>query len=75
MMQTDIRVKAEGLGFVLKSITTFLVLLIDATHHDTPGEWALLAFAIGQFVYCITTLAIYVSHYGIKPLLPYAASK
>jgi oligosaccharide translocation protein RFT1 len=73
-METHIRVRAEGIGVVLKSIATFLVLLLDARVHDTPGEWALLAFAAGQLVYGATSLVVYVSYYGVDPLLPKSLS-
>ncbi|RDX47405.1 Rft-1-domain-containing protein [Lentinus brumalis] len=50
-----VRVRAEGTAVMLKTITTFLVLVA------TTEEWALVAFALGQTVYGLTMFLSFVA--------------
>ncbi|KAI0628828.1 Rft-1-domain-containing protein [Trametes polyzona] len=47
-LRFQVRVRAEGTAVVLKTITTFLVLV------SASEDWALVAFALGQTVYGLT---------------------
>lgn len=49
-LRFHVRVRAEGTAVMLKTITTFLVLVA------TSEEWALVAFALGQTAYGLTML-------------------
>lgn len=49
-----VRVKAEGTAFVVKSITT--VLLLQAT---SSNQLSLLAFGVGQLAFSMTMLSLY----------------
>ncbi|OJT02007.1 Oligosaccharide translocation protein RFT1 [Trametes pubescens] len=49
-LRFQVRVRAEGTAVVLKTVTTFLVLV------RAPEDWALVAFALGQTVYGLTML-------------------
>ncbi|EIW61017.1 Rft-1-domain-containing protein [Trametes versicolor FP-101664 SS1] len=49
-LRFQVRVRAEGTAVVLKTVTTFLVLV------RAPEDWALVAFALGQTAYGLTML-------------------
>ncbi|KAI0648485.1 Rft-1-domain-containing protein [Trametes meyenii] len=49
-LRFHVRVRAEGTAVMLKTISTFLVLV------QTSEEWALVAFALGQVAYGLTML-------------------
>lgn len=49
-LRFQVRVRAEGTAVVLKTVTTFLVLV------RAPEDWALIAFALGQTAYGLTML-------------------
>ncbi|KAI0333099.1 Rft-1-domain-containing protein [Cubamyces sp. BRFM 1775] len=49
-LRFHVRVRAEGTAVMLKTITTFLVLVA------APDDWALVAFALGQTAYGLTML-------------------
>lgn len=66
---TDVRVKAEGLGIIVKTITTYLTLLYDSKSWQ-PGELALMAFALGQLAYSTTAFAVYKSQFPELSLWP-----
>jgi len=53
------RVKAEGTGVILKSVTTLAVLM------GWGPEWALPAFAMGQVMYGMSILGTYLGEYGV----------
>ncbi|KAI0373126.1 Rft-1-domain-containing protein [Pilatotrama ljubarskyi] len=53
-LRFHVRVRAEGTAVLLKTITTFLVLVRAAE------EWALVAFALGQVAYGLTMLVSFV---------------
>ena len=53
-LRFHVRVRAEGTAVMLKTITTFLVLVA------TSEEWALVAFALGQTAYGSTMLLSFV---------------
>ena len=53
-LRFHVRVRAEGTAVMLKTITTFLVLVA------TSEEWALVAFALGQTAYGLTMLLSFV---------------
>ncbi|KII90286.1 hypothetical protein PLICRDRAFT_108790 [Plicaturopsis crispa FD-325 SS-3] len=57
-LRTEVRVRAEGWGVVVKTLTTFAVMFYDAK------ELALVAFALGQLAYAVTVLAIYGRAFG-----------
>lgn len=64
-LQTGVRVRAEGLGITLKSITTVLVLFLDKGH-----SLALVAFALGQLMYSCCVVASYTLHFGfVRPVI------
>lgn len=65
---TGVRVRAEGFSITIKSVVTFLVLLLDA--RSGRGNLALLAFAIGQLAYATTLFLAYISHFGTECLWP-----
>ncbi|KAI0695094.1 Rft-1-domain-containing protein [Cerioporus squamosus] len=54
-LRFHVRVRAEGTAVMLKTITTFLVLV------TTTEEWALVAFALGQTVYGLTMLVFFIA--------------
>ncbi|OBZ71080.1 Oligosaccharide translocation protein rft1 [Grifola frondosa] len=56
-LRFDIRVKAEGMAVVLKTLTAFVVLV------TAPAEYALFAFALGQAAYGLTMLLAYLRVY------------
>ncbi|KAI0823845.1 Rft-1-domain-containing protein [Trametes gibbosa] len=49
-LKFHVRVRAEGTAVVLKTVTTFIVLV------SAPEDWALIAFALGQTIYGLTIL-------------------
>ncbi|KAI0738050.1 Rft-1-domain-containing protein [Daedaleopsis nitida] len=53
-LKFHVRVRAEGMAVMLKTVTTFLVLI------NTSEEWSLAAFALGQTAYGLTTLISFV---------------
>ncbi|KAF7795410.1 hypothetical protein EIP86_006568 [Pleurotus ostreatoroseus] len=57
-LRFDVRVRAEGSAVAVKTLTTFLVLVL------TSPEWALVAFALGQAAYGITMLVQFLRVYG-----------
>lgn len=57
-LHTDVRVRAEGLGIIFKTITTYLILLYDSNSRH-PGELALIAFALGQLAYSASVFLAY----------------
>jgi len=69
-LKTNVRVKAEGTGIMIKSIVTFLVLLYDAGKVDGKGKLALLAFALGQLAYSVACWMVYLGYLGTNPLWP-----
>lgn len=62
------RVRAEGLGITIKSIATFLVLLFDSKIGN--GNFALIAFALGQLLYSVTVLTTYLLYFGMATIHP-----
>jgi len=56
-LKLNIRVRAEGTAVVSKSVVTFLVLAIAS------GEWALVAFALGQAAYGLSLLVVFLGVY------------
>ena len=70
-LKTNVRVRAEGLGITAKSILTFLVLLYDSRRGT--GDFALVAFAVGQLGYSVVMFFTYVVSFGwgvIQPKKP-----
>ncbi|KAL4261502.1 Oligosaccharide translocation protein RFT1 [Pleurotus pulmonarius] len=69
-LRTDIRVRAEGLGVTLKSVTTFLILYFSHHSHITGDarQYALLAYAFGQLAYSITLTLSYATAFKDKSL-------
>lgn len=57
-IKLKVRVRAEGVAVVSKSVVAFLVLAL------APIEWALLAFAIGQATYGLSLLVVFLAVYG-----------
>ena len=53
-LRFHVRVRAEGTAVMLKTITTFLVLV------GTSEDWALVAFALGQTAYGLTMLVSFI---------------
>ncbi|KIM40692.1 hypothetical protein M413DRAFT_72866 [Hebeloma cylindrosporum] len=61
-LKTNVRVRAEGLGITAKSILTFLILLYDS--RAGTGDFALVAFAVGQMAYSIVMFLTYTVSFG-----------
>ncbi|KAF8583415.1 Rft-1-domain-containing protein [Ramaria rubella] len=59
-LRFNIRIQAEGLAIVSKTIVTFTLLAV------APSKWALVAFAGGQTAYGCMTLVSYVHAYGLR---------
>ncbi|KAJ7590923.1 Rft-1-domain-containing protein [Mycena floridula] len=68
-LETHVRVRAEGLGVMVKTVVTFLVLLYDTRSH-TETSLALLSFAAGQLTYATTVLGMYTWYYGPPRVWP-----
>ena len=69
-LQTEIRVRAEGSGIILKPIVIVLVLLYDTYIRNSDGHLALVAFALGQLAYAATLFCVYRFHYGAISFMP-----
>lgn len=70
-LKTNVRVHAEGLGITAKSILTFLILLYDS--REGSGDFALVAFAMGQLAYSVVMFFTYTVSFGwgvIQPKKP-----
>lgn len=68
-VRTGARVRAEGLGITCKTLVTYIVLLYDSTRPDS-GEFALVAFALGQFAYSSVVFFSYVYQMGYPTFWP-----
>ncbi|KAG6379086.1 Rft protein-domain-containing protein [Boletus reticuloceps] len=68
-VRTDARVKAEGLGIIVKTIITYLILLYDDNRRHL-GELALIAFALGQLAYSATVFWTYKPQFPESSLWP-----
>ncbi|EIN05860.1 Rft-1-domain-containing protein [Punctularia strigosozonata HHB-11173 SS5] len=71
-LRTQVRVRAEGLGVILKSLTTFTVLVAEVKvvkGASTDARWALLAFACGQLAYALTIFGVYGFSYNFSVAL------
>ncbi|KAF5343598.1 hypothetical protein D9757_013689 [Collybiopsis confluens] len=66
-VQTNVRVRAEGIGITAKTLTTFLILVYDA--NGGGGDLALLAFAFGQLMYGSLVFLVYLRRFGRAGLL------
>ncbi|KAG8217356.1 Rft protein-domain-containing protein [Butyriboletus roseoflavus] len=73
-VRTDVRVRAEGLGIIIKTITTYLILLYDSNSRH-PSELALMAFALGQLAYSATVFWVYKSQFPELSLWPTSLPK
>lgn len=71
-LETTVRVRAEGLGIAVKSVTTFIILLYDS--RSNQGTLALVAFALGQMFYSLALVLAYLLHFGPTALSPKFAS-
>ena len=56
-LRLGVRVRAEGVAVVSKSVVAFLILALAA------GEWALMAFAVGQAAYGFSLLVVFLGVY------------
>ncbi|KAF9783385.1 Rft-1-domain-containing protein [Thelephora terrestris] len=56
-LRLNVRVRAEGVAVVSKSVVAFLVLALAS------GEWALVAFAAGQATYGLSLLVVFLGVY------------
>lgn len=56
-LQFGLRVTSEGIGVILRTLTTVAVLL------RAPAQWNLLAFALGQLAYALSISAVYWNAY------------
>ncbi|KAG1754150.1 Rft protein-domain-containing protein [Suillus lakei] len=68
-VRTGARVRAEGLGITCKTLVTYLILLYDSTRPES-GEFALVAFALGQLAYSGTVFFSYVYQMGYPTFWP-----
>lgn len=73
-VRTDVRVRAEGLGIIVKTITTYLILLYDSNSRHS-GELALMAFALGQLAYSAAVFWVYKSQFPESSLWPTSLAK
>jgi oligosaccharide translocation protein RFT1 len=64
-LNTNVRVKAEGLGIIVKSVLSVAILVFDERRLGGRGDLALLAFAVGQLMYAVCVLSTYFRHYGM----------
>ncbi|KAG9318302.1 Rft-1-domain-containing protein [Chiua virens] len=71
---TNVRVRAEGFGIILKTVTTYLALLYDS-NSQYPGELALMAFAFGQLAYSAAVFGVYRSQFPALNIWPTALPK
>ncbi len=71
-LKTTVRVRAEGLGIIIKSVTAFLILLYDTKFGQ--GNLSLLAFAFGQLLYSTTMFVKYLTYFGLKAMQPKLSS-
>ncbi|KAJ3758259.1 Rft protein-domain-containing protein [Lentinula raphanica] len=60
-LKTHLRVRAEGVSITAKTLTTFFVLVYDASRGH--GDLALLAFAFGQLSYGASLFFMYLREY------------
>ncbi|KAJ3772885.1 Rft protein-domain-containing protein [Lentinula raphanica] len=60
-LKTHLRVRAEGVAITAKTLTTFFVLVYDASRGH--GDLALLAFAFGQLSYGASLFFMYLREY------------
>jgi oligosaccharide translocation protein RFT1 len=56
-LQFGLRVTSEGVGVILRTLTTVSLLL------GAPPQWNLLAFALGQLAYALSIFTIYWNAY------------
>ena len=68
-VRTDVRVQAEGLGIIVKTITTYFMLLHDSKSQHS-GELALMAFALGQLAYSAAVFGVYKLQFPQSSLWP-----
>lgn len=64
-LDSSLRVRAEGLAVVVRSIVTVGTLAYDARASKGSGTLSLLAFALGQLAYSLALLAVYWKKYGV----------
>ncbi|KAL4246583.1 Oligosaccharide translocation protein RFT1 [Abortiporus biennis] len=57
-LRFDVRVKAEGIAVFLKTLVAFVTLV------TMDPEWALVAFALGQAAYGVSTFLSFLRAYG-----------
>lgn len=72
--RTNVRVRAEGLGIIVKTVTTYLILLYDSNSRHS-SELALVAFALGQLAYSVTVFWVYRSQFPESSLWPTSLPK
>ncbi|KAJ4474497.1 Rft-1-domain-containing protein [Lentinula aciculospora] len=68
-LKTHLRVRTEGVAITVKTVVTFLVLVYDARRGNGGGDLALLAFALGQFLYGFSLLVLYLREYRGEGLI------
>ena len=69
-LQTKIRLRAEGVAVVGKSMITFLVMYTDPYKDDPQKHRALVAFALGQVFYSVCVQVFFLYHFGTAYLFP-----
>ncbi|KIY72123.1 Rft-1-domain-containing protein [Cylindrobasidium torrendii FP15055 ss-10] len=69
-LDTRIRLRAEGIAVVGRSVVTLLVMYTDPLKDSPTQNRALLAFALGQAFYAVCVEVIYLLHYGAAYLYP-----
>lgn len=67
---TGVRVKAEGTGVTGKTLMTCAILWGDSTRGTRSGDYALLAFALGQLAYSVLVFVTYHVHFRALSLWP-----
>jgi oligosaccharide translocation protein RFT1 len=66
-LRTSLRVRGEGAGIVMKTAVTFFVIFLGQ-RGSVKDEYALVAFALGQFAYALTLFLTYTRYYGFNAL-------
>ncbi|EPQ55804.1 Rft-1-domain-containing protein [Gloeophyllum trabeum ATCC 11539] len=65
-LRTNVRVRAEAVGVIGKAMTTFLLLFIDSKRQSDEEKLSLVAFAMGQLMYAILVLIMYLVEYPMS---------
>lgn len=65
-LNPGIRVRAEGAAIIVRSAITLSILYLNSS---TPNQRELYAFGMGQYLYSVTLLLVYI--YEGRTLIPF----